>query len=146
MFSSKNKTFLLFLIILSSLLVSTAIFAVDKRDLPSAQKVNFGPRDISSQNEVNEFFKPSRWGNDVTIATGPVYGGISTDYDTAGNLYAARCTTWSDKGNFSKVIVYRSTNNGTSWFPFCSYGPFVPTFAYPVILTGSIGGKLYLFV
>lgn len=143
---TKSKSVYLFLIILSSLLVSTEIFAVDEREIPLAQKDNFQPRDISSQNEVNEFFKPSRWGNDVTIATGSVSGGISTDYDTAGNLYAVRCTTWESKGVSSKVVVYRSTNNGTSWGPFCSWGPFVQTFAYPVIFTGSAGNKLYVFV
>jgi hypothetical protein len=146
MFSVKNKKVYMFLIILSFLLVSTAIFAVDKRDLPSASKANFQPQDISSQNEVNEFFKSSRWGGDVTIAKGPVSGGISTDYDTAGNLYAARCSTWVGKGNFSQVVIYKSTNNGASWFNRCQYGPFGVTLSYPVILTGSIGNRLYLFV
>lgn len=146
MFSSKNKTFVLFLIILSTLLVSTAIFAVDKRELPSAQKTNFVPRDISSQNEVNGFFKPSRWGSDDTIATGPVYGGISSDYDTSGNLYAVRCSTWVDSSN-ARVNVYKSTTGGASWFYLCGFnsGGGIYKFSYPVVLTGSINNKLYVF-
>ncbi|MCJ7578826.1 MAG: glycoside hydrolase, partial [candidate division Zixibacteria bacterium] len=145
MFSSKNKTFLVFLIILSSLLVSTAIFAVDKRELPSAQKANFVPRDISSQNEVNEFFKPSRWGNDDTITTGPVYQGISSDYDTSGNLYAVRCSTYIDSSN-ACVKVYKSVNGGASWFSLCGVASgWGFKYSYPVALTGSIDNKLYVF-
>jgi len=145
LFFAKNKTAYPFLIILSFLLVSTAIFAVDKRELPSAQKTNFGPRDISSQNEVNGFFKPSRWGNDDTIATGPVYKGISCDYDTSGNLYAVRCTTYVDSSN-AMVRVYKSTNGGASWFYLCGFtsgGSF--KYSYPVVLTGNVGNKLYVF-
>ncbi len=90
--------------------------------------------------------KPLIWGNDVLIASGPIEGGIAADYDTAGNLYAARCSTVSDKAVQSTVIVYKSTVNGASWFKFCQYGPFAVTFSYPVILTGSIGNRLYVFV
>jgi hypothetical protein len=91
------------------------------------------------------FSKLPTWGNDVIIATGPVSGGISADYDTAGNLYAARCSTWSDKGVHSQVVVYKSTNSGASWFKLCQYGPFAITMSYPVILTGSEGNRLYVF-
>jgi hypothetical protein len=145
MFSSKNKTVLLFLIILFSLLVSTVIFAVEKRDFPSAQKANFVPRDISSQNEVNGFFKPSLWGTDDTIATGPVYQGISSDYDTSGNLYAVRCTTYIDSTN-ARVNVYKSTDGGASWFSLCAFASgWGFKYSYPVVLTGSLGNKLYIF-
>jgi|GEM_PF-5127014 len=51
MVSAKAKATGLFLMILSSLLVSTATFAVDKRDLLSAEKANFQPKSISSQME-----------------------------------------------------------------------------------------------
>jgi len=146
MFSSKNKIFLLFLIIFFSLLVSTAIFAVDKRDIRLAQKADFGLRDITSQNEVNGFFKPSRWGTDVIIARGSVPHGISADYDESGNMYAARCSTYMDSSN-ALVKVYKSTDGGTSWFYLCGF--FAPDgsyeFSYPVILTGSVGSKLYVF-
>ncbi len=145
MFSSKNKTFLLFSIILSSLLISTVIFAVDKRDLPLAQKANFVPRDILSQNEANGFFKPSLWGTDDTIATGPVYEGISSDYDTSGNLYAVRCSTYIDSTN-ACVIVYKSTDGGASWFSLCAFvSGWGFKWSYPVVLTGSINNKLYVF-
>jgi hypothetical protein len=145
MFPSKNKTVYLFLIILSSLLISTVIFAVDKRDLPSAQKANFGPRDISTQNEVNGFSKPSRWGSDDTIATGPVYQGISSDYDTSGNLYAVRCSTYIDSTN-ACVNVYKSTDGGASWFNLCAFASgWGFKYSYPVVLTGSLGNKLYIF-
>jgi hypothetical protein len=146
MFSSKNKTFLLFLTILSSLLVSTAIFAVDKRELPSAQKANFGPQDISSQNERNEFFKPSRWGNDDTIATGPVYGGISATYDANGNIYAARCSTYNDTAQHA-VIIYKSTDNGYTWQPFkffVSAGGY--NFSYPQILICQKADSNFLYL
>jgi len=142
---AKHRSIYSFLIILSFLLVSTAIFAVDKRALSSAQKANFGPRDVSSQNEVNGFFKPSLWGNDDTITTGPIYGGISSDYDTSGNLYAVRCSTYIDSTN-ACVKVYKSTNSGASWFSLCGVASgWGFKYSYPVVLTGSLGNKLYVF-
>jgi hypothetical protein len=143
---AKHRSIYSFLIILSSLLVSTAIFAVDKRDIPSAPKANFHPRDISLQNEVNGFFKPSRWGNDDTIATGPVYLGISSDYDTSGNLYAVRCTTYVDSIN-ADIRVYKSTDGGQSWFYFTDiyYPNAAYRFSYPVVVTGSNPNKVYVF-
>jgi hypothetical protein len=91
---------------------------------------------------------PSLWGDDVTIATGSVSGGISTDHDNDGNLYAVRCTTYSgvDKG---RVNVYKSMDEGTSWHFLCGFyssgASF--TFSYPVVLTGTSGtpDKLYVF-
>lgn len=103
------------------------------------------PRTILPQDE-NEFFKPFLWGNDVTIATGSVSGGISTDYDTSGNMYAVRCSTYNDSSN-AMVQVYKSTDGGASWFWLCGFyavnGAF--KFSYPVVLTGMIGDKLYVF-
>jgi hypothetical protein len=142
---TKSKSVYLFLIVLS-LLVSTAIFAVDKRELPSAQKTNFGPRDISSQNEVNGFFKPSRWGNDVPVANGPIYSGFYTDYDDSGNIYAVRCTTYYDSSN-ARINIYASTDGGASWslLNYIGAGGGNYKMSYPVILTGNLGNKLYLF-
>lgn len=204
MFLVKNKTVCLFLIILSSLLVSTAIFAVDKRDFHPTEKANFQPKSISWQMEdqdnaptvenmlrakkagdfekaariqailneeakkvwrcpggdgiivespypitpqrENAFYKPYLWGNDVTIATGPVFGGLSTDYDESGNLYAVRCTTYMDSSD-ACIRVYKSTDDGASWDYLTGFfavnGSF--KFSYPVVLTGSIGNKLYIF-
>ena len=51
MFLVKSKTVCLFVIILPSLLVSTATFGADKRDLHPIEKANFQPKSISSQME-----------------------------------------------------------------------------------------------
>jgi hypothetical protein len=86
------------------------------------------------------------WGSDVIIAQGSVSHGISADYDESGNMYAARCSTYMDSSN-ALVKVYKSTDGGTSWFYLCGF--FAPDgsykFSYPVVLTGSVGGKLYVF-
>jgi len=204
MSSTKNKAFYLFFIILSSLLISTVIFAVDKREITPIEKVNLQPQPITLQNQddgnattcenwwkakqANDFakaeriraileeeakkvwrspanseimanlprfnppqfdyelFKPYRWGNDVTITTGPVYSGISSDYDTSGNLYAARCTTWVDSGN-ADIRVYKSANGGGAWSHLNDI--YYPTgdykFSYPVVVTGSNPSKIYIF-
>jgi len=145
MFFAKNKTAYLFLIIFSSLLVSTAIFAVDKRESLSVQKGELTPKYISSQNEVNGFFKPSRWGNDDTIATGTVSGGISATYDISGNMYAARCSTYNDTAQHA-VLIYKSTDDGQTWQPFkffVSAGGY--RFSYPQLLVCEKEGTNYLY-
>jgi hypothetical protein len=150
---AKIKIRCLFLAVFSCLLLSPTVYAVDNEEMMPPERDN-SSRHVFSQNSseidlpVGEkgFYKPWVWGNDVIIATGTVAGGISTDYDTAGNLYAARCSTYYDKGVHSRVIVYKSDDNGASWSKFCQYGPFAVTFSYPVILTGSIGNRLYVFV
>jgi hypothetical protein len=153
-----NKvTIRFFIILIFCLLFSVVRYGAGQEPVPiesekvKKEMVSEKPESDFSFNATafveHRFSRLPTWGNDVLIASGSISGGISSDYDTAGNFYAARCTTWSTaKGVLNKVIVYRSTNNGTSWSPFCGYGPFVPTFAYPVILSGSINNKLYLFV
>ena len=201
--STRNKAFYLFFIILSSLLISTVIFAVDKREITPIEKVNLQPQPVSLQNrdegnaptcenwwrakQTNDFtkaerirsileeeakkvwrspanseimanltrfnppqsnyelFKPYRWGNDVTISTGTVSSGISSDYDTSNNLYAARCTTWVDSTN-ADIRVYKSANGGGAWshlndiyYPAGEYN-----FSYPVVVTGSNPRKIYI--
>ncbi len=108
MFLAKDKAVRLLLLILFSLLVSTATFA--------------------------------------QICTGPVSGGISVDYDTSGNVYAVRCSTWQGANN-ACVLVYKSTDGGANWSYLADFhvGPTV-TFSHPVVLTGSTGDKLYLFL
>ena len=64
-------------------LASPAIFAGDNRGFQYSQPPL---REVGTH-------KPFTWGNDVTVATGPVEGGISLASDTSGNLYAVRCTT-----------------------------------------------------
>jgi hypothetical protein len=92
------------------------------------------------------FNKSFMWGNDITITTGPVAAGISIDCDADDNLYAARCTTESGTEN-ARVRVYKSTDGGTSWSYltgfYASGGDF--SFSYPVVLTGTVGDKLYVF-
>lgn len=81
------------------------------------------------------------WGNDVTIATGTVEGGISLAGDTSGNLYAARCSTSVS----TTIFIYKSTDAGASWFYLTQTGAPSGSLLHPVLLTGSNGDKLYLF-
>lgn len=92
------------------------------------------------------FLRPAIWGNDVTIATGTVSGGISTDYDNSGNIYAVRCTTYAGNTN-GKVDIYKSTNGGTSWSRINGWQSSTSKYTYPVVLTGTDGtpDKLYVF-
>jgi hypothetical protein len=76
------------------------------------------------------------------ICTGPVSGGISVDYDTSGNVYAVRCTTWNDVAN-ACVKVYKSTDGGGDWPELTSFAS-AHTYSYPVVLTGRTGNKLYV--
>ncbi len=149
----KIKIGCLFLAVFSCLLLSSTVYAVDNDEMMPPERDNVSLNVLSQNRGEMELlvrdeglYKPWMWGNDVTISTGTVTGGISADYDTAGNLYAARCSTYYFKGVNSRVIVYKSTDNGASWFYHCKYGPFAQTFSHPVILTGSIGNRLYLFV
>ncbi len=77
------------------------------------------------------------------ICDGPVSGGISVDYDTSGNVYAVRCTTWNDVAN-ACVKVYKSTDGGSVWSELISFAS-VHSYSYPVVLTGRTGNKLYVF-
>ena len=91
--------------------------------------------------------RPFLWGNDATITTGPVLGGISTDYDGDGNVYAARCTTYSGTEN-ARIRIYKSTDGGVSWAHLAGfYNMSGHQYSYPVVLTGSSGtpDKLYVF-
>ncbi|KPK74881.1 MAG: hypothetical protein AMJ89_05285, partial [candidate division Zixibacteria bacterium SM23_73] len=77
------------------------------------------------------------------ICSGPVSGGISIDYDTSGNVYAVRCTTWNDVAN-ACVKVYKSTDGGWDWPLFASFAT-VHSYSYPMVLTGRTGNRLYVF-
>jgi hypothetical protein len=100
---------------------------------------------ISLQQGEKELPKPFLWGNDVTISTGLCSGGISADYDTSGNMYAVRCTTYNYSSN-AMVQIFKSADGGASWFWLCGFyavdGAF--SFSYPVVLTGAFGYKLYV--
>lgn len=86
-------------------------------------------------------YKPFVWGNDVTIATGTVEGGISIASDTSGNLYAVRCSTDVS----TTLIIYKSTDAGESWSYLTQTGAPSGSLLHPVLLTGSTRDKLYLF-
>jgi hypothetical protein len=92
----------------------------------------------------NAFYKSYLWWDDVPICTGPVSGGISVDYDTSGNVYAVRCTTWNDTAN-ARINVYKSIDGGKSWPSFASFSTWPGSYSYPVVLTGSTTSKLYVF-
>jgi hypothetical protein len=79
-----------------------------------------------------------------TICTGPVSGGISVDYDTSGNVYAVRCTTWNDTAQ-ARINVYKSIDGGKSWPSFTSFSTWPGSYSYTVVLTGSTDSKLYVF-
>ncbi|MCK4404486.1 MAG: T9SS type A sorting domain-containing protein [candidate division Zixibacteria bacterium] len=201
MFLAKDKAVCLLLIVLSSFLVSTSIFAVDKRDLGPIEKANLQTNTISSETQDekdvptvenmlkakqagdlekatriqailneeakkfwrspggdeivvespypippqrdNAFYKSYLWDNDHCICRGPVSGGISVDYDTSGNVYAVRCTTWNGVANAS-IKVYKSTDGGKGWSELTSFAS-VHSYSYPVVLTGRTGNKLYVF-
>ena len=104
------------------------------------------PHPVMPPIKDDAFLRPPIWGNDVTIATGTVSGGISTDYDNSGNVYAVRCTTYLGNTN-GKVDVYKSTDNGASWFRLCGWVGASTKYTYPVVLTGTDGepDKLYVF-
>jgi hypothetical protein len=106
--------------------------------------IAFSPR-VTPPLRDCEFNRSPLWGNDVTVATGTVEGGIYAEYDAGGNLYAARCSTYLGISN-AQVMVYKSTNGGASWFYLCGYytgGSY--SFSYPVVLTGSTDNRLYVF-
>jgi hypothetical protein len=89
----------------------------------------------------NGTHKTFAWGNDVTVATGTVEGGISLASDTSGNLYAARCSTDVS----TTIFIYKSTDAGASWSHHTQTNASSGSLLHPVLLTGSSGDKLYLF-
>ena len=57
--------------------------------------------------------KPAMWGDDITVATGTVEGGISVTYDSDFNQYAVRCSTVGVSGY--NMYLYNSTDDGQTW-------------------------------
>ena len=150
-----RKTIPFFTVLIVCSLLSYKAYCLEKEPIPVDRN---GVRDLPLSEEASDFSvdlatlstdgfsKPATWGTDITISTGPVYGGISTDYDAGGNIYAARCSTYLDSIN-AMVIVYKSTDGGTSWSYLCGFFADQGSFKYsrPTVLTGSVGNKLYVF-
>ena len=80
----------------------------------------------------NAFYKSYLWDNDLYVCTGPVSGGISVDYDTSGNVYAVRCSTWYGVAN-AYIGVYKSTDGGESWSLLDDFATSPGSYSYPVI-------------
>jgi hypothetical protein len=121
----KSKLGMFFLASLFCLLLPTVIYAVNDNEMPLPAIDNPAPS-LSSQSQGDgeidlpitggeKLYKSPLWGNDTTIATGPVEGGISATYDaTSGNMYAARCTTYNSVER-RMVKVYKSADGGVTW-------------------------------
>jgi len=78
------------------------------------------------------------------ICTGPVSGGISVDYDTSGNVYAVRCTTWNGVAH-ARINVYKSIDGGKSWSLLSYFATWPGNYSYPVVLTERTNNRLYVF-
>jgi hypothetical protein len=78
------------------------------------------------------------------ICYGPVSGGISIDYDTSGNVYAVRCSTWYGVAN-AYIGVYKSTDGGESWSLLDDFATSPGSYSYPVILKERTTNRLYVF-
>jgi hypothetical protein len=100
---------------------------------------------LSPPTRNDAFLKTFNWGNDVTIAAGPVSNGISADY-CADSLYAVRCTTYNGMDN-ARMVIYKSTDEGANWKYFSGIYTTSAQYSYPVILTGTSSSpdRLYLF-
>jgi hypothetical protein len=84
------------------------------------------------------------WGDDVTIATGTVEGGISATYDMDGNMYAARCTTHNGAARRG-LRVYKSTDSGATW-ELIKWFTSTSEFKYPQLFVYQSGSYQYLYV
>jgi len=92
----------------------------------------------------SQFEKPHLWDYDVCVCEGPVQNGISIDCSAGDTLFAARCTTWMGLNN-RRINIYRSTDGGATWYSFAYVASLAGYFTYPVVLTGSVNWKIYLF-
>lgn len=64
--------------------------------------------------EEGRSYKPFVWGDDATICTGALQGGISVAYDSNFTQYAVRCTTYNSVER-AQLKVYKSTDYGATW-------------------------------
>jgi hypothetical protein len=132
--STKFTFICIWLVALLPLLASPGFVSADEQVFTD----HTGPRPPFCESGAHKAFA---WGNDVTIVTGPVEGGISLASDTSGNLYAVRCSTDVS----TALIIYKSTDAGASWFRLTQTGAPSGSLLHPVLLTGSNGDQLYLF-
>jgi hypothetical protein len=132
--STKLTFICIWLVALFPLLASPGFVSADEQVFTDQT----GPRQPICESSAHKAFS---WGNDVTIVTGPVEGGISLASDTSGNLYAVRCSTDVS----TTLIIYKSTDAGAFWSHLAETGAPSGSLLHPVLLTGSNGDKLYLF-
>jgi hypothetical protein len=103
------------------------------------------PEEITEQEQVPSP-KTFLWGNDVTISNGSVVGGISSDCDTFGNIYAARCTSYESTSR-NAVRIYKSSDKGETWQVFWGfhYGGDV-NINKPEVLVGQFTNNDWLYI
>jgi hypothetical protein len=97
----------------------------------------YGTTDSAAQ---AQFAKPNMWGDDVTVATGTVEGGIAVTYDSDFNQYAVRCSTIGAPGY--NMYLYNSTDDGQTWqrLPY-SLEVYDLQYPCPQLLTRYSGGE-----
>jgi hypothetical protein len=102
--------------------------------------------DVELPVEEQVAHKPFIWGDDATIATGSVDGGIGATYDNDFNQYAARCTTYNAIARNS-IKVYKSADEGATWQVFrWFYNPDGYQYSLPQLLIYDSGTTQYLLV
>jgi hypothetical protein len=153
MFLAKTQIRCLWPAVFCCLLVASTSYAVDaERMSPAEERAAARPAVCEADGEIDMpvggegWNKPFVWGNDATVATGDVQGGISAAYDSAFNQYAARCAEYSGYDR-RRVEIYKSTNNGATWSLFKYFiagGAY--EFSYPKLLVCEYDPYKYLYL
>ncbi len=151
----KRKLVILFWGVLFCFLCLGLLYAVEDGEMdvpaengftPASQSVLQKHAGIDLSDNAMKSYKTSLWGNDVTVGTGTVYGGIDVVSDADFNMYAARCTTYNDIYS-NMIIVYKSTNEGQNWSHFTSfYSTENAHYSYPQLEVSSKGDSTFLYV
>jgi hypothetical protein len=153
MYSTKNQSILIVGALIFCFIFSSAIFAASEPEVVpltgKSKSTNFASSSHYNINPLRETGKPDlpgKWGNDILVASGPLAGGFSVDYDENGFIYAARCTTYADSAN-AAIMIYKSTDGGLSWFYLNGFGYLDGSqkLSYPYVITGTNPSKLYVF-
>ena len=97
------------------------------------------------EQEQTSASKVSLWGKDITISTGSMVGGISSDCDTFGNIYAVRCTSYTYSSH-NAVRIYKSTDQGQTWKLFWGFHLTADVnISMPVVLVGQWPNNDWLY-